>query len=120
MKTRASVVAGLLQQGETLEKVYKDSTESAGSALKENERYMESIQGHMDQLQNQWQSMWTTDVNRDFINLFVDAGTKILKVVDDIGLFKTAITGLSVVISAKLFSKKGGGRAKLYKNNKYI
>lgn len=116
-KTRASVVAGLLQQTETLENVYKDSIGAAGSAVKENERYMESIQGHIDLLKNQWQEMWVSEVNRDFINLFVDFGAKVLELVDNIGLLKVAIAGVGTIAYNKFLKSKdgsSGGRVKKF------
>ena len=108
-KTRASVVAGLLQQGETLEKVYQDSLKAEGSAIKENEEYLKSIQGHIDQLTNAWQAMWSNSINRDFINFFIDADTSIIKFIDDIGAVKVAIGGLFGLFALK---NKSGGRAK--------
>lgn len=108
-KTRASVVAGLLQQGETLENVYKDSLDAEGSALKENEEYLKSIQGHIDKLTNAWQAMWSNSINRDFINFFIDASTEIIKFVDKIGAVKVAIGGLFGLFALK---NNSGGRAK--------
>ena len=111
-KTRASVVAGLLQQGKTLEEVYNDSKNAAGSATKENEKYKESIQGHIDLLKNEWQSIWTSEISRDQINFFVDLGTRVLEFVDKLGLIKTAFVGLTGFFAFKNYSKNSGGRAK--------
>ena len=110
-KTRASVVAGLLQQGETLEKIYKDSQNAAGSAERENQKYMESIQGHLDVLTNKWQEMWDSAINAEFINFFIDAGSAVLDLVNNVGLLPSALavfgTGLGIT---KAF--KGNGRPK--------
>lgn len=111
-KTRASVVAGLLQQGETLEKVYQDSLNAEGSAIKENEEYLKSIQGHIDQLTNAWQAMWSNSINRDFINFFIDAATSVIKFVDEIGAAKVAIAGVIGLFTLKANKNTGGGRAK--------
>ena len=108
-KTRASVVAGLLQQGETLEEVFYRSQDAEGSALKENQNYLESIQGHLDKLTNKWQEMWTNAINRDTANFFIDLGTKILDVINNIGVFRSTLLGLGGVLA---FKAKGGGRAK--------
>jgi hypothetical protein len=121
LKTRGSVVAGLLQQGETLESAYKDSQGAEGSALKENERYLQSIQGHLDKLSNQWQKIWTNDLTRETMNKFIDMATSLLKIVEKIGIgWSTAITtGIIVAGKAlyKTFIGNGGGRAK--NTNKY-
>lgn len=116
MKTRGSVVAGLLQQGDTLESVYKDSQNAEGSALEENERYLESIQGHLDKLNNQWQKIWTNSLTRDTMNWFIDKLTGLLKIVEKIGLVaSTAIAGGLITAGkalVKTYAKDGGGRAK--------
>ena len=109
-KTRASVVAGLLQQGKTLEEVFGTSQKAQGSALEENQKYLESVQGHLDKLTNKWQEMWTNALNRDAINFFIDFGTKVLDIIDHIGVLKSSIIGLVAVSAFKSF--KGGGRAK--------
>lgn len=90
-KTRSSVVAGLLQNSETLKEVYEDSVNSEGSALKENERYMESIAGHIDVVKNKWQSLWDNGVNKDFINFFIDLAGLFLDMANNLGLLKTAL-----------------------------
>ena len=115
-KTRGSVVAGLLQQGDTLENVYKDSQGAEGSALEENEKYLESIQGHLDKLKNQWQKIWTSSLTRGAMNFFIDSLTKILKLVEKIGLVGSTVIGVGLISSVKALSKTflSGGRAKVY------
>lgn len=124
MKTRSSVVAGLLQQSETLESVYKDSQEAAGSAVAENEKYMESIKGHMAELKSQWQSLWTSDVSREFINTFIDIGKGALELVDKFGLLQSAAVGFTALFSVKSLlrgnGKKSGGRFKATLNKTII
>ena len=105
MKTRGSVVAGLLQQGDTLENVYKDSQGAEGSALEENEKYLESIQGHLDKLKNQWQKIWTSSLTRGAMNFFIDSLTKILKLVEKIGLVGSTVIGVGLISSVKALSK---------------
>ena len=116
MKTRGSVVAGLLQQGDTLESAYEDSQDAEGSALKENERYLQSIQGHIDLLSNQWQKIWTSEVTRDTVNWFVDKLTDLLKIVEKLGLGLSTAIGVGLVTAGKAAIKTfaSGGRAKLY------
>ena len=100
----------MLQQGETLEEVLNVSQDAQGSALEENKKYLESVQGHLDQLTNKWQEMWTNALNRDANNFFIDFGTKVLDIIDHIGVLKSSIIGLVAVSAFK--SVKGGGRAK--------
>jgi TP901 family phage tail tape measure protein len=107
-KTRSSVVAGLLQQGETLEQVYKDSQNASGSAIKENEKYMESIQGHLDILTNKWQEMWDSAINAEVINGFIDFGSSILDIVNNVGLLKSLLlAGGGIFAAMKAFKGEG-------------
>jgi TP901 family phage tail tape measure protein len=115
-KNRASTVAGLLENYETIEDVIKSAEQAEGSAAEENKKYMESIQGHIDLLKNEWQSIWTSEVTRDVVNTFVDIGTAILTGVKHLGLFKSTLLGITGIFTAKkLFgkAKDGGGRAKV-------
>ena len=64
---------------------------SEGSALEENQKQLDSISGHLDQLKNKWQEVWSNTASRDQINWFLDAGKSALNIVDKIGLIPTAI-----------------------------
>ena len=114
MKTRGSVVAGLLQQGDTLESAYQDSQDSEGSALKENERYLESIQGHLDKLNNQWQKIWVSDLTRETMNWFIDKATSLLKIVEKLGLVWSTVITTGIITAGKALIKTyaSGGRVK--------
>lgn len=114
-KTRGSVVAGLLQQGDTLEKAYKDSQDAEGSALKENERYLQSIQGHLDKLKNQWQKIWASNLTRDTMNWFIDKATGLLKIVEKLGLVWSTVIATGIITAGKALTKTffSGGRAKV-------
>ena len=94
-KNRASIAASILQNPDVLQSVYEDSsTKSAGSALKENEKVLQSITGHLARLKNAWQEMWANAANRDVINGFIDLGTKIVELINDAGLLKSAFAVL--------------------------
>lgn len=93
-KNRANIAASILQNPELLKSVYSDSQNSAGSALKENEKYLESINGHIDQLKNKWQELWSGTASRDSINMIIDLGSALLDVVNTIGVLpSTGILG---------------------------
>lgn len=100
-KNRASTISGLIENYETIAEVIESAENATGSATKENERYKESIKGHIDLLQNQWQSIWVSDINREFINFFVDIGTNVLKLIDDFGILETAITAVATALNVK-------------------
>lgn len=90
-KNRASIASSILQNPKTLQSVYEDSsTKAANSAMKENQKYLDSISGHLAKLQNAWQEMWANAANRDVINMFIDLGTTILNVINEVGGLQSA------------------------------
>lgn len=105
-KNRASIASSILQNPDILQSVYQDSsTKAAGSAMEENQKYLESITGHLAKLKNAWQEMWASAANRDVINGVIDLGTGILKLINDVGGLQAAFTTLfSGIIIKGLFS----------------
>ena len=100
-KNRANIAASIFQNPQLLRDAYKSSQEAENSAMEENEKYMNSINGHIAQLQNAYQQMWANSMNRDTINYFIDLGKSILQVVDNVGLLGTAfisITGVKSIV----------------------
>lgn len=111
-KNRASVLASILQNADMLRSVYEDVQTSEGSAMKENDTYMQSIVAHQEQLNNAYQELWNSDSYTATINAFLTLGTNILNVVKDVGLLKTALTGLAAIKGFK-DSAQGVGIFKL-------
>lgn len=100
-KNRSNILASILNDPNLLKDVYNDvSTNYQGSAMKENEKQMQSIEGHLKQLQNTWQEFWADDNNREFINSILDLANAFLQLLNNIGGAKTALAGL-VYIFAK-------------------
>lgn len=93
-KRQANVLSALIQNFDTVESVIETSANSAGSALKENERYLDSIQGKIDQFNNAVQALWSDTLNSDVVKFFVDLATKLVKVVDAVGPLNIALVGL--------------------------
>ena len=92
-KNRASIAASILQNPQTLIDVYEDSsTKAAGSAMEENQKYLDSISGHLAKLKNAWQELWANAANRDIINMFIDLGTTIINLINDVGGLQSAFT----------------------------
>lgn len=100
-KNRANIASSILQKPEMLEKVYNETQNSEGSALRENETQLDSIQGKVDQLTASFQEMWNTSISSDFIKGLVDAGTQITNLVTKAGLLRTAFMGALGVAGAK-------------------
>ena len=87
------MLSALIQNFDTVEKAIETSADSAGSALKENERYLDSIQGKVDQFNNAMQAMWSDTLDSDLVKGFVELGTQLVKIVDAIGPLNIALIG---------------------------
>ena len=113
-KTRSSVVAGLIKNMETARQVVETAQDSEGSAYRENERHLESIQGHIDVLTSKWEEFWAKPINRDFINGFLDLASGALELANNLGGVKTTLTSIVSLVA----SLKGVGRPKMFGLNK--
>lgn len=109
MKNRSAIASSILSNPEMLANVKESSANSEGSAMAENSKYLESIQGHIDILRSSFQNLWADTINPAVPNFFLTLGTNILDVVDKVGLLKTGLLAVTAIGSFK-----GAGRANLY------
>lgn len=118
-KRNSSVIAALLQNPEQLKAAYEDAQNAEGSALKENEKYLDSIQGKIDQFNNAVQTLWSNTLDSDVVKFLVDLATKLIKIVDSIGPLNIAIVGLVAFLEKKhsvfsnFFNPAGSGAEEL-------
>lgn len=112
-KNRANIAASILQNGDMLRSVYEDAQNSEGSAEKELNSYLDSIDGKMAQLENRAQEFWFKVIDSETIKNGIDLLSTLLKgatdFVDTVGLLPTILTGV-----AAAFSFKNVGRDKMY------
>lgn len=99
-KRQANVLSALIQNFDTVEEAIEASANSSGSALKENERYLDSIQGKIDQFTNATQAMWSNFLDSDVIKFIVDLGTKLIKLIDKIGVIPSVLSGVLIYLTA--------------------
>ena len=91
-KNRANILASILNDKDLLKTVYEDvSTNYDGSAMEENEKQMESIEGHITELRNKWQEFWASDTNREFVTDLLDLAKGAIELVNALGGAKTVI-----------------------------
>lgn len=102
-KRQANILASLISNFETAEEAIETASNSAGSAFKENETYLNSIEGKITQLTNSLQNMWNNAITSDGVKFFLDMANAIVKVVDKVGLLQVAFAG---VFGALAFSGK--------------
>lgn len=108
-KNRSNILASVLQSPEILEEAYAYALDSEGSAMRENEAYLQSIEAHLAQLKNAWDSLWINENNREVITFFLDLAKGILKAVDSFGVLNTLLFGGSGIFAA-IKSIQGDGK----------
>ena len=113
-KNRANTLSAILSNMKDLKGAYQDAMAAEGSALKENEAYLDSIQGRIDLFTNSLQTMWMNAISSDAIKSFVDAGTTIIKIIDKIGAEWIGLGAIISLIAMKIADKNifdllGGG-----------
>lgn len=83
-KRQANILSSLITNFDTVEDVIETSMNSSGSAIKENEKYLDSIQGKLDQFQNSLQAFWNNMLDSRVIKGVIDFGIQMIKILDTI------------------------------------
>lgn len=95
-KNRANIAASILQNADMLKSVYEDVQDSEGSAAKELDAYLDSIDGKIAQLQNRTQELAFTAIDSEDIKIVIDGLSTIVelitKIVDIAGTIPTLTT----------------------------
>ena len=99
-KNRANTLAAILNNMEDLSGAYEYAMDADGSAARELDAYLDSIQGKIDQFNNTLQTFWSETLNSKVVKGIVDMGTDILKLVTNIGLIPTALAGVMFYFTA--------------------
>ena len=74
---------------------------SEGSAIEENNKRMDSLQGKLTQLDSAWQQFAKNTINSDVIKAIISLGTQLVKLADtNIGRLIIAVTSLKVATVA--------------------
>ena len=105
-KRNSNITAALLEGFDVAEKSLATSMDSAGSALEENEKYLDSINGKVAQLEATFQDLSQNVIDSETVKGFVDLGNGALKLVN----FLAEIKALLPVIVAGFMSWKNVGK----------
>lgn len=110
-KNRANSLAALLNNFSQAEAALEASTNASGSALQENQRYLDSIQGKLSQLTASWQEMWNNAIDNDFIKFLIDVANRLVQIIDKIGPINALFSVLAGIFSNRIakFVLDGGG-----------
>lgn len=111
-KRNANVSAAIIQNFAQAEKALATSLNSAGSAMAENDKYMDSIEGRVIKFRGVWQSFSNDFFSGNFIKGVVSGATAVTSGLDaimsKIGAIPTLIGAITAARSA--FQLKQGGR----------
>ena len=108
MKYSRNILSSLIANFETVEEVITTSMNSSGSAMAENEKYMQSIQGRIDAFNNALQTFWNNLISSDVIKTVVDSGTTLIELLDTgYGKILAFLAALKTAAKMKGFSFAG-------------
>lgn len=104
-KRQGNIVSSLMNNFDIARDALEVSQTSSGSATREHEKYMESLEAKINQLKAAWEDFSQVFMDDGFLKGFVDAGTGILSVLTDIidtlGVIPTLVAAVVAVLSFK-------------------
>lgn len=108
-KNRANEVVALIQNWDRVAAATESAENSAGSAMAEQEKYANSLQGRLNSLTSSLQTISNTALDSGFLKGLVSGATEAInilnKVIDTIGIIPTVATvaGAAMSLSGKKF-----------------
>lgn len=117
-KNRSNIASSILLNGDVLEQVRNASANDyVGSADQELEKYLDSIDGRIQKLQNHLQELAAININSDWLKTMISLADSAVQVVSKI---TKSVGGLNIAIGAvvgTLTSLSGHGKQKLVRQN---
>lgn len=111
-KHRANVVASMLTNWQDATDAYQTALNSEGSANKELEKYLDSINAKMNQFKATAEAMSIQILDSQFLKAAVDGGTKLFEVFNGLTeIFGSLPTLISIASAAMTAFGKNAGRA---------
>lgn len=107
-KNQSNALAAALSQPEILKKAYEEATNAEGSARKENEEYAKSVQASIDLTKAKLEELSNDLLSSDFLKGAIDAGGKLIDILDAIAKSGNAIPAVASAIGAALSFKNVG------------
>lgn len=107
-KNQSNALAAALSQPEILKKAYEEATNAEGSARRENEEYAKSVQASIDLTKAKLEELSNDLLSSDFLKGAIDAGGKLIDILDEIVKSGNAIPTVFTAISAALSFKNVG------------
>lgn len=99
-KRNANVVSALLENFSIAEEALKSSMGAAGSALEENEKHLDSINGKVEVFKAAFEELSINLINSEFVKGIVDFGTTLIEILNVVAEVVNALGGLETVLLA--------------------
>lgn len=110
-KNQSNALAAALSNIDVLKKSYQEALNANGSAMREQEEYQKSIQYSIDQTKAKLEELSNDFMSSDFLKGAIDAGGKLVDILDlivnKLGVIPTMATALSAALS---FNNVGRGK----------
>lgn len=107
-KRNSNVITALMNSFATAENVVATSADSAGSALAENEKQINSIEGKLQLLDSAFQNLSKDVLDSDLIKFFVDLAKNIVNGADGLVKMSGAASTLVAILSGATATKLVG------------
>lgn len=121
-KRNANVTSALIKNFSEAEKVLATSQNSSGSALSENEKYLDSINGKISQLKAQFEDISRQVLSSDTVKWVADLLQNTLKLVDGVAQLKMLLPTIFSIIAANkglsVFGVNKSGQATIFNKTK--
>lgn len=112
-KTQFEVFANVMKNWGSAVEATNKATNSQGSSLRENAKYLDSIEGHLQSFNSAWEKLSYHLIDSSTIKGIIDIGTDIINIIDKIILALDqlpgklgAIVGIAGVLATILGAKK--------------
>ena len=104
----------MIEQFDVARDVLETAQNAAGSATLENEKYLESVQGHLAQTSTAFQNFSASVVNSEMVKVFVDIGTGILNIATGAQKLNLLLPGLVAGLTAIVMLRQKNKMASLF------
>lgn len=105
-KRNANVISALMTNFETAEKAVQVAGNATGSAIAENEKYLDSIQGKLSQFEAAFQSFSTHVLDSGLVKGLIDIGTGFMTAADAAAEFGAALPLITAALAGLLSTTK--------------
>ena len=116
-KNRANQIMSMVEHWSDVENAINKANNAEGTAAKENEKYMNSMQGKIAATQAAWQALSNSFLSSDFLKGLIDSGQTFLNIINDIVKTTGALPPILAVIAGYLSASKNIGRDKMFSLN---